>query len=140
MTFRFFLAAMVLLAVHPVWADQQDYVSKPNAERALAIVKSVKAVRTFCAPCNEKVSILLEVKTAGVSEILPIAVSEDPHYWELSVNDQSIDLAYAYVPVQSGFWFWRKVKWRNIASMLSLPVSDVPEFLSESQLAAPESK
>lgn len=140
MTFRLLLAAMILLVAHPARADQQEYVSKPDAERALALVKEAKAIRTFCAPCHEKVSVLLKVEDAEISEVTPTAGSDEPPYWLLSVNNQSIDLAYAYVPVQSGFWLWRKEKWQNVARTLSLPVSDVPDILSESQIGAPEGK
>jgi hypothetical protein len=140
MTFRLLLAAMILLVAPPTWADQQEYVSKSDAERALALVKEANAVRTFCAPCNEKVSVLLKVGAAEISEVSPVAGSDEPPYWMLSINDQSIDLAYAYVPVRSGFWLWRKEKWRNVARILSLSVSDVPEFLSESQMGAPGEK
>lgn len=128
-------AAVTLLLACPAWADQQEYVSKKDAERALATVKNAGAVRTFCAPCKEKVAVLLKVNTAVIDQV---PGNDEPPYWVLSVNKQSIDLAYAYVPVESGFWFWRKTKWRNMARILSLPAEDVPEFLSDTQMASPE--
>lgn len=115
MTFKLLLVAMILLVALPARADQQEYVSKSDAERALALVKEAGAIRTFCAPCNEKVSVLLKVEDAEINEVAPATGSDEPPYWLLSVNNQSIDLAYAYIPVRSGFWLWRKEKWENVA-------------------------
>jgi hypothetical protein len=140
MAFRWFFAAALLLVAQSAWADQQEYVSKADAERALAIVKNAKVVRTFCAPCNDKVSALLNAHAARISEVPPGPGGDSSVYWLVSIDHQSLDLAYTYVPVQSGFWFWRKEKWQNLARMMSLPVSDVPEFLSEAQLGASGSK
>lgn len=139
MTFKPFFAVLALFVAHSAWADQQEFVSKSDAERALAIVRNAKAVRTFCAPCNEKVSVLLKTDAAQVSKVPPSPNGESSDYWLVSIGNQSLDLAYTYVPVQSGFWFWRKEKWKNVARMLSLPVSDVPEYLSEAQLGGPGS-
>lgn len=130
MNFRLPLAVAALLFTHTALADQQLWISKPDAEKALALVNEAGSIRTFCAPCKETTSELVKVKRTDVER----ASDDDPNYWTLSVNGEGIDLAYAYAPVREGFWLWRKTKWRNIANMLSLHVEGVPEFLSESEM------
>jgi hypothetical protein len=131
------LFAALVLTFQPAFADQQALVEKRDAERALALVKETKAVRFYCARCGELTSILERVESAEIRYVGTVKGFNDPvsgspiQFWKLYINGNPVDLAYTYI--------LQDRKWQNLAIRLSLPVEDVEEFLSESELVPAES-
>lgn len=123
------------MASQPILADQQQWLEKADAARALIVVNQATSVRSFCAPCNESHSELQIVTSAEVKSVHNSDASVSDAGWSLYINGQPVDLAYIYIPQETGWLFWRKDRWQNLAIRLALPVSDVDEFLSPEQLA-----
>ncbi len=105
-----------LLLTGPALADQAAWVDKKNAYKAGEMIETGTELRHFCAPCGDKVWTPLIVRQVDVK-------NPDPQFYQVFVNDSGIDLAYVYI--------LRDGKWRNMAMILGLPVSDVPEFLPD---------
>ncbi len=110
------IAVLCFLLAGPAFADQAAWVDKKAAYKAGEMIETGTELRQFCAPCNDTVWTPLIVRQVEVRN------PEDQSY-QIVVNGSGIDLAYTYI--------LRKGKWRNMAMVLGLPVSDVPEFLPE---------
>ena len=96
-------------------ADQAAYIEKNDAVAAKALLQESTTIKSFCAPCGDKNSVSIPVKS------LDVAYTNHQNYWELRINDQGVDLAYTYYLVNH--------KWRNVAMSIGLTVSEVPEFI-----------
>lgn len=126
------LFAVLVLTFQSAFADQKAYVEKGDAERALALVKKTEAVRFYCAPCDDQTSVLERVESAEIRYVGTVKGFNDPvsgspiQFWQLYINGKRVDLAYTYI--------LQDRKWQNLAIRLSLPVEDVEEFLSESEI------
>jgi len=111
---RGIVLALLLTAIS-AHADQQAWVSQRDADRAAALMQVGATVRLFCAPCADPAPTAVrvarvEVKSTGTQDL-----------WEVEVNGQPVDLAYAYVE--------RDGRWENLALLLGLEAQDVPRFL-----------
>ena len=128
------LTAMVLwlLCTSTALADQYAYVSLRQAVDAMKMLAESSVVHSFCAPCNDKVSRPKNVRLLGIGPVwegtsaVPYRSSEGVSYWEVSVSDEPIDLAYVYIR--------RGSRWENLAVALGLEVTNVPRYLAPSQV------
>lgn len=100
------------------FADQAAYVTKSQAEKAAAFLKSQKQIRHYCAPCDDKGDKIEDVKEVSAA---PAGYQD---FWEVKVNGDGIDLAYVYFQTKDG-------KWKNLAKELDIKVDDVPKFLDK---------
>lgn len=109
---------MLIFSAAATFADQAAYVTKAEAEKALALLKTQSQIKHFCAPCDDK-----EVKTEDIQtvEAAPTGYQET---WEIKINGEGVDLAYIYFKNN-------KDKWKNVAEELDIEVSGVPKFLPE---------
>ena len=108
--------ALAISAV-AVYADQAAYITRAQAEKAVAFLKDKKQIRHYCAPCDEKGDRVEDIETV---EAAPAGYQQ---FWEVKVNGEGIDLAYVYFQTKNG-------KWKNLAKELDIKVSDVPKTLS----------
>lgn len=93
--------------------NQADCMTRTDAERALEIVKKGMVLRRYCAPCGDAVWTYLTVKK------VKIISAGDEH--ALLLNGNGTDLSDLYMNINGN--------WVNIAILLGLDVSGVPEFL-----------
>ena len=125
-----FIAAVCFIAL-PAQADQYQYLTLEQATRAMQAIGGDTVVQSFCAPCDETKSQPLTVDSISIGRIwegdsaVPYA-SDGRTFWELVVNDQSVDLAYLYLR--------RDGRWENLALLLGLDAVKVPRYLSAQQL------
>lgn len=121
-----------LLCASTALADQYAYMSLRQAVDAMKALTEGSVVHTFCAPCNDKVSSPMRIRLLEIGRVwegtsaVPYRSSDGISYWELSVNDKPIDLAYVYI--RSG------TQWENLAMVLGLATVDVPRYLAPSQV------
>ncbi|MGE0083613.1 MAG: lysozyme inhibitor LprI family protein [Desulfococcaceae bacterium] len=109
-------AILCLLIISYALADQAAWVDKRNAYKAGEMIETGTELRQFCAPCGDTVWTPVTAKQVEVR-------NPEKNFYEVFVNDTGLDLAYVYI--------LRDGKWRNMAMILGLPVSDVPEFLPD---------
>ncbi len=107
----------IMLAVS-VFADQAAYVTKAEAEKAVAFLKDKKQLIHFCAPCEDGKKETEDIQTV---EAAPAGYKD---FWEVKVNGKGIDLAYVYFQTPKG-------KWKNLAKELDVKVRDVPKYLPQ---------
>lgn len=81
------------------FADQCGLITKAQAEAAVRLLLNAKKIEQLCEPCGET-----KPKTLHINENL--GMSENKYFydsvhskfmWVVTVNRQSIDLAYTYV-------------------------------------------
>lgn len=77
--------------ITPVWADQCAWVGKSQAIAALNYLSIGQTVYSFCELCGEKVP-----KPVLINK-LAVTSAPDGKLWQVSVNNENIDLAYTYV-------------------------------------------
>lgn len=148
-----FAFCLLLISATHVFADQCALLSNPaQAANALRYLKEGETIYDYCAPCGESVASPVVVKQLKVRKV-PI---EPPHselqdvpeyktvafllspprsndsqgdgtdYYEVTVNDKGIDLAYIYIPFEGGY--------RNLATLVGCPCEDVPVVLPEGKI------
>jgi uncharacterized protein YecT (DUF1311 family) len=103
------------LAAAPALADQAAWVEKAAAERAAERIRAQSVIRSYCAPCGDRQWTEKPVRRVEVR-------NPSGAYYQVAADGEELDLAYVYLPEGD--------RWRNVAIMLGLDVSDVPEFLS----------
>jgi hypothetical protein len=100
------------------FADQAAYVSKTQADKAVALLKKQKTVKHYCPPCDDKGIYEEAVKKAYT---MPTEV-EKTYAVYLREEGEVSDLAYVYFKTKDG-------KWKNVAKELGIKVTGVPTFL-----------
>jgi hypothetical protein len=105
----------------PAFADQAAWVTKKQADAALAVLSGQKEVRMLCEPCGETVAKPEAVNSAALNKV-------DGENWEVLLNGEGIDLAYVFVRI--------KGTWVNLARVLDIPVVDVSLMLPENLVPA----
>ncbi|MDM8524507.1 DUF1311 domain-containing protein [Desulfococcaceae bacterium HSG8] len=110
----FLLTAIITAAS----ADQAAWIEKPDAYKAGEMINPGIVIREFCAPCGDETWKDIKVKQVEVR-------NTDARFYQIFINGEGIDLAYTYIQ--------KADRWINLAMLLGLNVSGVPEFLSEQQ-------
>lgn len=113
---NFIALVLILMFALTAFADQAAYITKDQAERAVALLKDKGQIKNFCAPCDDQSITVQNIETI---EAVPAGYE---NYWEVKVNGEGIDLAYVYFNE-------KKDKWKNVAMQLKIDVSDVPKYL-----------
>lgn len=114
---RYFLVfILILMFALTAFADQAAYITKDQAERAVALLKDKAQIKHYCEPCDDKSITVQNIETI---EAVPAGYED---YWEVKVNGEGIDLAYVYFNE-------KKDKWKNVAMQLKIDVDDVPKYL-----------
>ena len=107
---------LVLVFSMTAFADQAAYITKAEAEKAVALFKNKTQIKHYCAPCEDN-----EIKAEDIQTV-EISKTGYQDYWEVKVNGKGVDLAYIYFESKKG-------KWKNVAIELDIEVSSVPKFL-----------
>ncbi|HOP28159.1 MAG TPA: hypothetical protein PKZ64_01215 [Spirochaetota bacterium] len=116
---KVFLSALIMLSFSCLYADQAAWITKDQAERGAALIRSSGKIRHFCAPCGDNFFRSENVHTVRAEK----AAGSTPgdRYYEVLVNGNGVDLAYIYV-LTGGVWI-------NAAMSLNIPVESVPRIL-----------
>ncbi|HOV09789.1 MAG: hypothetical protein BWY23_00018 [Spirochaetes bacterium ADurb.Bin218] len=112
------VVAILLLWANALFADQAAWISKDKAEMAVALLKNIKEVRHFCAPCGDNF-----YKVEVVSSVQSQKATSEGNFYVVKLNGSEIDLAYVYIPSGN--------RWINLAIALNIKVEDVPKYLPE---------
>ncbi len=107
---------LILTFTLTAFADQAAYITKNQAERAVALLKEKTQIKHYCAPCDDKSIRTEEIQTI---EAAPAGYED---FWEVKINGEGIDLAYVYFKDKKG-------KWKNVAKELKIKVEGVPNQL-----------
>ncbi|QTA91613.1 Lysozyme inhibitor N-terminal domain-containing protein [Desulfonema magnum] len=110
----FFFAIMA-----SAFADQAAWIKKSDAYKAGGMINPGMMIREYCAPCNDAGWKVLTVKQVEVKN------TADGQSYQVFLNGKGIDLAYTYIQKQG--------TWVNLAMLLGLDVSGVPESLPDSR-------
>lgn len=114
------ITPVCLILIFPLiaLADQAVYIRKEEANRAVALLKTQKEIKHYCALCEDK----------GVYTETIEAVESSPtgyeNTWQVTVKIEGdpIDLAYTY-------FLDKKGRWKNVAIELDIKVDHVPKYL-----------
>ncbi len=121
-------AAFLIIPVFGLSADQAAWISYEQSAIASNLVRSAGEIRHYCAPCGDKTSRHEKVLTVFTVKANPS--DPDSEYFETEVNGEGIDLAYVYILLGG--------QWRNLAVLLNIEVTGVPENLTGKEF--PEAK
>lgn len=119
-----FVVLFCVLLSPTVFADIAMYVSKTQADAAVALLKTKTHIAHYCAPCGDKQPRVEPIKMVIASK------ADEQNLWMVVVGNSHIDLAYVYYPENNG-------NWRNLAFYVGLNASNVPEYLVGRSSAQP---
>lgn len=111
-----FVLLLGLFLSSTAFADRASYVTKQQADSAVAVLKNVRQIKHFCAPCSDA-----KVRTEDLYSVIA-SKADEQNLWIVVVNKTSIDLAYVYFPTANG-------SWKNLAIHVGIDYNDLPEFL-----------
>lgn len=112
------LTVLLLLVATPVRADQCAWVSERQAQAAVRALSGAKSFLAFCEPCEDETPTLIEIRSVRTQPV-------EDGYHEVLVNDESIDLAYAFVRSPQGV-----NRYENLSKIVACPSSDVSRFIT----------
>jgi hypothetical protein len=106
------------------YGDQCAWNSEATAQRAVGALAVAGSIIKFCEPCGDKAP-------QPTVKIQSVAVTQSKaKAWEVTINGESVDLAYIFVPTVEG-----PVK--NLGLLVGCPAKDVSRELAST--ATPES-
>ena len=105
------LCALMLVAVS-AYSDQQAYISLPDTIRTVKVLEQQNEFVDYCSLCDGSTPQIIQI------ESVKTVFTNYEGFWELYINDQPIDLAYAYIFIDGA--------WVNLAYYMSLEVDSVP--------------
>jgi hypothetical protein len=98
-------------------ADQCQWLTKAQADKAQQILTSSSKFIEYCEPCGDHApGVPLQIENANV--MVPAA-----SYWELSLNGKPSDLAYVFVKTSD-------TEYKNLAKLAGCPVTGVSASLT----------
>lgn len=107
-----------VLVSSPAYGDQCAYITKEQALKAISFLNLKQTIYLFCEPCGDKVAQPLQIQS------LSVATVDYEDFWEVSVNEKGIDLAYTFI--ESSL----EKKSINLAAIAGCPARDVSPVLS----------
>ncbi len=117
-----FSGVFFFVATAGVFADQAAWIEKSEAYKAAEMINPGAVLRRYCPPCGDTVWTDVTIRQIKVKKT-------DTQSYQVFINEKGTDLAYTYIE--------KNGKWMNLAMILGLKVSDVPEFLSDQKTSAP---
>lgn len=146
-----FAFCFLLISATPVFADQCAWLpSYAQAVNASMFLKEGETIYDYCAPCGDTVATSVvpkEIKVIkappfhselqDVPEYKTVAFLLSPPrsndsqgdgngYYEVTVNNKGVDLAYIYIPFEGGY--------RNLAALVGCPCEGVPVVLPQDKM------
>lgn len=108
---------IALFLTQIAYGDQCSYVDKEQALQAATFLELNQLIYLFCEPCGETVPQPVTIRSISVGTV------GYQDFWQLSINDRGVDLAYTYVPSSVG------QKPINLAALAGCPARDVSPFI-----------
>ena len=109
---------IILFSTQIAYADQCSYVDKEQALKAATFLKLNQLIYLFCEPCGETRPQPVTIQSISVGTV------GYQNFWQLSINNQGIDLAYTYIPSTV------EQKPINLAALAGCPAQDVSIFIN----------
>lgn len=88
---KMILTTLVVLMGSSAFADQCAFVSKAQAAMAVRALLSAQRIQSLCEPCGETSATELDPDSVEMKK------SGYENSYQVSLDDQGIDLAYTYV-------------------------------------------
>lgn len=95
------LAATILTMTTLAQADQCQLISVEQAAKALNHIKPASEFVAFCEPCGDNDFYKQEIQTVDDLKVKKDNFDSQT-YWEISLNNKSIDLAYTFIRTADG--------------------------------------
>ena len=108
---------ITLFSTQIAYGDQCSYVDKEQALKAASFLKLNQLIYLFCEPCGETTPQPVTIRSISVGTV------GYQNFWQLSINNQGVDLAYTYIPSSLG------EKPINLAALAGCPAQDVSPFI-----------
>lgn len=125
------ISLFIFASLHAAHADQCAYIDKDEVNKALTFLKIGTEYVEFCEPCGDK-SLYFQRKDLSVVDTISVAKVDDEQ-WEITINDDDIDLAYTYIK-QSDNKFW------NLSKLANCESDDVTKVFSSDKLTGDDSQ
>lgn len=109
---------VILFSTQVAYADQCAYVDKEQALKAASFLKLNQLIYRFCEPCGQTTPKPVTIQSISVGTV------DYKNFWQLSINDQGVDLAYTYVPSSLG------QKPINLAALVGCSANRVSPFIN----------
>ncbi len=109
---------IILFSTHIAYADQCSYVDKEQALKAASFLKLNQLIYRLCEPCGQTQPQPVTIQSISVGTV------GYQNFWQLSINNQGVDLAYTYVPSSLG------QKPINLAALAGCRAQDVSIFIN----------
>ncbi len=118
--FKIILLAITIISfsTQMAYADQCSYVDKEQALKAATFLKLNQLIYLFCEPCGETTPQPVTIQSISVGTV------DYENYWQVSINNKGVDLAYTYVPSSL------EEKPINLAALADCPAQDVSPFIN----------
>ncbi|MDJ0511199.1 MAG: hypothetical protein QNJ64_18375 [Crocosphaera sp.] len=113
-----FPTTIILFSTQIAYADQCSYIDKEEALKAATFLKLNQLIYLFCEPCGETRPQPVTIQSISVGTV------GYQNFWQVSINDQGVDLAYTYVPSTI------ETKPINLAALAGCPARDVSIFIN----------
>ncbi len=105
------------LALNTAHADQCQWVTPAQAEKAQQLLAKHTSIVEYCEPCGEKApGMPYAVKDVSIA-------TPSDGYKEIEINGKGVDLAYTFVKISS-------TKYKNLANLAGCPAQDVSKVLT----------
>lgn len=104
--------------------DQCAYVNRQQAELAAALLQIHPNYISFCKPCND-----VAMQTVHVNAVIAKAIADKD--WGVFVNDENVDLAYAFLDIG-------EPQAINLAMLTGCPATDTPGFIDSAGTDSPK--
>ncbi len=109
---------VMLFSTQIAYADQCSYVDKEQALKAASFLKLNQLIYRLCEPCGQTQPQPVTIQSISVGTV------GYQNFWQLSINNQGVDLAYTYVPSSLG------QKPINLAALAGCRAQDVSIFIN----------
>jgi hypothetical protein len=109
----------ILLTLTAARADQCAWIPKATAEAAVRYLQPKAEWASYCEPCGET-----KPTYKVVAQGPQIRATASPDLWEVVVDGQPVDLAYAFVVRNPG-----ENKLGNLAFLTGCPATDVSKTI-----------
>ncbi|WP_107669069.1 hypothetical protein [Cyanothece sp. BG0011] len=109
---------IISFSTQMAYADQCSYIDQEQGLKAASFLKLNQLIYLFCEPCGETTPQPVTIQSISVGTV------GYQDYWQVSINNQGVDLAYTYVPSSVG------EKPINLAALAGCPAEDVSPFIN----------
>ncbi len=106
-------AVFFSIALASAFMDTAFGMRREDARRASEILRPRMVIRKYCSPCGDSTWTHITIKK--------VRVKRKGYDYRVFINGREEDLSYFYIKIHGN--------WVNIAMLIGMEVSGVPEFL-----------